>query len=164
MGFKERLRDTAQQGLDGLAKGQAKLEQYQNRQSVNSQLQALGQGYWLLRSGRATTEQLEGLLVAVRPVIEDAEHRSGQLTWPSVPVGPEAPPAAGPSAPPPPPPASYPAPSAPVESTPVTSASTASAPDLAPSPAGPDAGTAGFPSGAPAESPGAIHLGPESSE
>ena len=111
MSLRDRLRETAQQAQEtlakgaqqaqeGLAKGQAKLEQLQNRSPANDQLVALGQAYWVVQSGRATDLQLEALLGAVRPAILEVESRSGPLPWPVVPVA--AGPAAGPASPAPP--------------------------------------------------------------
>ncbi len=85
LGLKNRVRETTGQAIGGLAKGQAKLEEYRGRQSINSQLQALGQAYWVQQSGRATPAQLTALLGEVRPAIKDSEARTGELAWPSVP-------------------------------------------------------------------------------
>jgi hypothetical protein len=84
----EGLAKGAQQAQEGLAKGQAKLEQVQrDRQSGGSELEALGQAYWVLQSGRATEAQVETLLEAVRPAILQRETRLGPLPWPTVPSG-----------------------------------------------------------------------------
>jgi hypothetical protein len=86
MGFKERLRETAAQATEGLAKGQAKVEEFRSRQSLNGRLQALGQAYWVEHSGRATPAQLKVLLEAVAPAIIEGESRLGPLEFPGVPV------------------------------------------------------------------------------
>jgi hypothetical protein len=118
MSLKDRLREAAQQAQDGLAKGaqqaqeglakgQAKLEQFQKeRQSAGSELEALGQAYWVVQSGRGTTQQLEALLEAVRPAITLSEAQTGPLPWPAPPApGTATSPAAAPT---PPPAAAYP--------------------------------------------------------
>jgi hypothetical protein len=96
MSLKDQLREAAQQAQEGLAKGaqqaqvglakgQAKLEQLRKeRQSAGSQLEALGQAYWIVHSGRATEQQLEALLEAVGPAIARSEAQTGPLPWPSV--------------------------------------------------------------------------------
>jgi hypothetical protein len=113
MSLKDRIREAAQQaqeGLakgaqqaqEGLAKGQAKLEELQKeRQSGSNELEALGQAYWVMQSGRATPMQVEALLEAVRPAILQREARLGPLPWPAVPAGTggagNPPPTSGPS-------------------------------------------------------------------
>jgi hypothetical protein len=96
MSLKDQLREAAQQAQEGLAKGaqqaqvglakgQAKLEQLRKeRQSAGSELEALGQAYWVVQSGRATAPQLEALLDAVRPAIARSEAQTGPLPWPSI--------------------------------------------------------------------------------
>jgi hypothetical protein len=143
MSLKDRIREAAQQAQDGLAKGaqqaqeglakgQAKLEQFQKeRQSAGSELEALGQAYWVVQSGRGTTQQLEALLEVVRPAISQSEAQNGPLPWPAVPTAAgTAPSPAG--APTPPPPAAYPTTAAdPTTAAPESAAPESAAPESA---------------------------------
>jgi hypothetical protein len=84
VGLKDRLRETARVAQDGLAMGQAKLDEYNARQENTERLRVLGQALWVRHSGRATDGRLAELLAELGPAIAGFEAAHGPLDWPTI--------------------------------------------------------------------------------